>query len=304
MDVLVSGSSGLIGTALRQALRDAGHHPVRLVRPSSPREGDTVLWEPTDGRIEGNALEGVDAVVHLAGEPLLGRWTERKKRRIRASRVAGTRLLAQTLAGLRRPPAVMLSGSAIGWYGSRGDEVLTEASPPGRGFVPEVAREWEAATAPAEAVGIRVVHLRTGLVLSPEGGLLAAQLLPFRLGLGARLGSGRQRMPWIAIDDHVRAMLHLLDRQEARGPVNLTSPNPVPNVTFARTLGEVLGRPVFLTVPKFAVELVLGAEAVEEFALSSARVLPARLVEEFAFRFRHPELEDALRALLDRPKAE
>lgn len=303
MDVLISGSSGLIGSALRQSLRDAGHHPVRLVRPESPREGDTVLWAPMAGRIEGNALEGVDAVVHLAGEPLLGRWTDRKKNRIRASRVAGTRLLAEALAGLQRPPSVMLSGSAIGWYGSRGEEVLSEASRPGTGFVPEVAREWEAATAPAEAAGIRVVHLRTGLVLSVEGGLLSAQLLPFRLGLGAKLGSGRQWMPWIAIHDHIRAMLHLLERRDARGPVNLAAPNPVRNATFAHTLGQVLGRPVLLTVPKFAVELVLGAEAAEEFALASTRVLPARLVDEFGFRFLHPELEEALRALLDRPQA-
>ncbi len=303
MDVLISGSSGLIGSALRKALRDAGHHPVRLVRPDSPREGDTVAWAPREGRIEGNALEGVDAVVHLAGEPLLGRWTERKKRRIRASRVAGTRLLAETLASLQRPPAVMLSGSAIGWYGSRAEEVLTEASRPGTGFIADVAREWEAATTPAEAAGIRVVHLRTGLVLSAEGGLLAAQLLPFRLGLGAKLGSGRHWMPWIAIHDHVRAMLHLLERPDARGPVNLTSPSPVRNATFAHTLGQVLNRPVLLTVPTFAVELVLGAEAAEQFAFASTRVLPARLVDELAFRFVHSHLEDALRALLDRPRA-
>ncbi|MDQ4131055.1 MAG: TIGR01777 family oxidoreductase [Actinomycetota bacterium] len=302
MDVLVSGSSGLIGSALREALRDAGHLPVRLVRPSSPREGDTVLWEPKEGRIEGGALEGVQAVAHLAGEPVIGRWTDRKKRRIRASRVAGTRLLAETLAGLQRPPAVMLSASGIHWYGSRGEEVLTEESSPGPGFLAEVVREWEAATGPAEAAGIRVIHLRTAPVLSTEGGLLAAQLLPFRLGLGAKLGSGRQWMSWIALEDHVGAMLYLLNRPDARGPVNLTSPNPVRNVTFARTLGRVLGRPVFLTVPKFAVELVLGADAAEEFAFSSTRVLPARLVDEFAFRFRHPGLEEALRAVLERPK--
>lgn len=302
MDVLVSGSSGLIGNALRRVLHDAGHHPVRLVRPGSPKDGDTVRWEPTEGRIEGQAIEGVDAVVHLAGEPLLGRWTEQKKRRIRASRVLGTGLLSETLAGLQRPPTVMLSSSGINWYGSREDEVLTEESAAGTGFLAEVCREWEAATAPAEAAGIRVVHLRTAPVLSTEGGLLAAQLLPFRLGLGAKLGSGRQWLSWIAIDDHVGALLYLLDRSDVRGPVNLTSPSPVRNATFARTLGHVLGRPVVLTVPPIAIELVFGSEAVQEFALASTRVLPARL-SELGFRFRHPELEDALRAVLDRPRA-
>ncbi|MDP8932274.1 MAG: TIGR01777 family oxidoreductase, partial [Actinomycetota bacterium] len=296
MDVLVSGSSGLIGGALRQALPESGHRPVRLVRSESPKAGDTVRWDPSEGRIEAEAIEGIDAVVHLAGEPPLGRWTDDKKRRIRDSRVHGTRLLADTLANLRRPPTVMLSASAIGWYGSRGDEVLTEDSPPGTGFFAEVARDWETATAPADEAGIRVVHLRTGLVLSTEGGLLAAQLFPFRLGLGAQLGSGRQWMPWITIGDHVAAMLHLFERRDARGAVNLSAPNPVRNATFARTLGRVLGRPVFLTVPRIAIEFVLGAEAAEDFALASNRVLPARLVDEFGFRFRHPELEGALRA--------
>lgn len=303
MDVLVSGSSGLIGSALRRALREEGHHPIRLVRADSPKAGDTVRWDPAEARIEANGIEGIHVVVHLAGEPLLGRWTEKRKRRIRDSRVGGTRLLAETLAGLQRPPTVMLSGSAIHWYGPRGEEVLTEESSPGTGFLAEVVRDWEAATAPAEAAGIRVVHLRTAPVVSTEGGFLAAQLLPFRLGLGAKLGSGRQWTSWIALEDHVRAQLHLLERSDARGPVNLASPNPVRNATFARTLGQVLGRPVFLTVPPIAVELVFGSVASEEFAFGSLRVLPSRLTDEFAFRFRHSELEDALRAVLDRPKA-
>lgn len=304
MDILVSGSSGLIGSALREALRRSGHHPIRLVRPQSRQADDSVRWNPAEGRIEAEAIEGIDAVVHLAGEPLLGRWTDSKKRRIRDSRVAGTRLLSGTVAELRRPPTLMLSASGLGWYGSRGDEVLTEDSPPGTGFLAEVARQWEAATTPAQEAGIRVVHLRTGLVLSTEGGLLAAQLLPFRLGLGAKLGSGRQWMSWITIGDHVGAMLHLLERADARGPVNLTAPNPVQNATFAHILGRVLGRPVLLTVPPIAIELVLGAEAVEEFAFASNRVLPDRLVDELAFQFRHPELEEALRAVLDRPRAD
>ncbi|MDQ3932124.1 MAG: TIGR01777 family oxidoreductase [Actinomycetota bacterium] len=304
MDILISGSSGLIGSALRERLRTSGHHPIRLVRPESPQAGDVVRWNPTEGHIEAEAIEGIDAVVHLAGEPLLGRWTDRKKRRIRDSRVQATRLLSGTLAKLRRPPAALLSASALGWYGSRGDEVLTEDSPPGTGFLAEVAREWEGATAAAQEAGIRVVHLRTGLVLSTEGGLLATQLLPFRLGLGAKLGSGRQWMSWITIGDHVGAMLYVLERADARGPMNLTAPNPVRNATFAQTLGRVLGRPVLLTVPPIAIELVFGAQAVEEFAVASNRALPARLVEELAFPFRHPELEGALRAVLDRPRTD
>lgn len=307
MDVVIAGASGLLGTALRDRLREAGHRPVRLVRPSSDAstrrssEGlvDTVSWDPSQGRIEASALEGVGAVVNFAGEPLFGRWTARRKQRIRDSRLRTTTLLATALAGLQRPPSVLLSASAIGWYGDRGDEVLTETSPPGQGFLPRVCREWEASTAPASEAGIRVVNLRTGLVLSTRGGLLATQLPVFRLGLGARLGSGQQWMPWISIEDHAGATLHLLERGDSAGPVNLTAPSPVRNFEFAQALGRVLNRPVVLRVPKAAVRAVFGSEFVEEFAFSSARVLPARL-RDLGYTFRHLEVESALADQLQR----
>lgn len=301
MDVLVTGSSGLIGTALRRALREAGHRPIRLVRPSSSADtGDHVRWEPTGGRIENGALEGVHAVVNLAGEPLLGRWTRAKKHRIRESRVQGTRLLAETLASLQRPPSVLLSGSAVGYYGSRGDEILTEASSTGDGFLAEVVADWERAARPVVDAGIRLVHLRTGLVQDREADLVKLQLIPFKLGLGGKLGSGEQWFPWIHIDDHVRAMLHLLADEEATGPVNMTAPNPVRQGEYAKTLGRVLNRPAALTVPKPAVKLVFGTTAAEEMATASQRVVPERLVDELGFSFTHPELEPALRDVLGR----
>ncbi|MGH3441917.1 MAG: TIGR01777 family oxidoreductase [Nitriliruptorales bacterium] len=297
MDVLISGSSGLIGNALRQALQDAGHRPIRLVRAESPKEGDAVRWDPTGGRIEAAALEGIGAAVHLAGEPLFGRWTTAKKRRISASRVLGTRLLAESLAGLERRPSVLLSGSAVGVYGSRGDEVLTEASEPGDGFLADVCQEWEAAAAPAAEAGIRVVHLRTGLVQSRDALLVRLQLPFFLIGLGGKIGSGQQWFPWISLEDHVRAMLHLLHREDAAGPVNLTAPNPARNADYARTLGQVLKRPVFLTVPRFGVAAVFGRQAADELAAASQRAVPARLTDELGFDFRHPHLEEALRAM-------
>jgi uncharacterized protein (TIGR01777 family) len=294
--VVVTGASGLIGTALAQALQTRGDEVTRLVR-RSPATGEA-RWDPGAGQIDAAALEGHDAVVHLAGEGIGDhRWTEDHKRRVLESRVQGTTLLAETLAGLRDKPDVMASSSAIGYYGLRGDEVLTEDSGPGTGFLSEACQQWEAATAPAEDAAIRVVHLRTGLVLSPDGGALKQMLLPFKLGIGGRIGTGRQWWSWIAIEDEVGAILHLLDGGAARGPVNLTAPNPVTNEEFTRTLNRVLRRPTLLPTPTFALKAMFGSEAVEEMFLGGQRVQPARL-QAGGYGFRHSELEGALRQLL------
>ncbi|HEX2026492.1 MAG TPA: TIGR01777 family oxidoreductase [Nitriliruptorales bacterium] len=298
MDVVVSGSSGLIGSALCQALEAAGHHPVRLVR-SDTAGPEEVRWDPTSEHVEAAALEGIDVVVHLAGEPLLGRWTAAKKRRIRDSRVEGTHLLAGTLAGLQRPPRALLSGSGIGYYGAdHGDELLPEDTPPGDDFLARVCKGWEAATQPAEEAGIRVVRLRTAPVLSPDGDLLRLQLPFFRLGLGGKLGSGQHWFSWISLEDHVRAQLHLLEHPVAAGPVNITAPTPVRNAEFARTLGRVLGRPVLLTVPTLAVATLFGRDFADVMATASQRAIPKRLLDEFGFAFRHQTVEEALRAEL------
>ena len=300
MDVAITGSSGLIGTALSAALRSAGH-TVRPVVRSGGGPG-TVRWDPSAGTIDAAELAGVDAVVHLAGEPIADeRWSEEQKQRIRSSRVEGTTLVARTVADLDPQPAVLLSGSAIGYYGDRGDEVLTESSPPGDGFLPDVVEAWEAATAPASDAGIRVAHLRTGIVLDADGGALSKQLPLFKLGLGGRLGSGQQWVPWISLADEVAAIVHLLDA-DVSGPVNLTAPEPVTNAEFTTTLAEVLGRPAIFPIPRFGPNLLLGKELAESLLYSSARVAP-RVLEGDGYRFRHPELEGALRAILDRPAA-
>lgn len=302
MDVVIGGSSGLLGTRLRRALRDRGDRPIRLVRPQTDdRSGDTVRWDPSSGEIEAGALEGVDAVVNLAGAALFARWTDERRRRIRASRVDSTRLLAETVAGLDRPPRVMLTGSAVGYYGSRGDEVLTEDAAPGEGFLADVVQELEAAAGPARDAGVRVAHLRTAPALARDAMVLKLQLIPARLGLGGKLTHGRQWFPWIHVDDHIGATLHLLDTEEAAGGFNLAAPEPVRHAEFARTLGRVLNRPAALTVPKPVISLVFGRTAADEFAAASQRVLPHRLIEELGFGFTHPDLEGALRDLLDRP---
>lgn len=300
MRVAVTGSTGFIGRALVPALEAAGHEVVRLVRPASRAEG--VAWDPEAGTVDTDGLAaavGDDwAVVHLAGENLgARRWTRRHKERVWVSRERGTRTLAEALARMPAPPRAMLSASAIGYYGDRGDEELVESSGPGEGFVAEVCRAWEAATAPAEEAGIRVVHLRSGLVLSPAGGILPRFLTPVRLGIGGALGPGTQWMSWIALDDEVGAILHLLEGCDVRGPVNLTAPFPVTNREFVRTLGRQLRRPTVLRVPSFALKLALGPEMAAETVLISQRVLPAVLQMQ-GFPFRHPELEPALRALL------
>jgi uncharacterized protein (TIGR01777 family) len=297
--ILVSGAGGLIGSALLPRFAVQGHRVSRLVRrPAGPGE---IFWDPAAGVLDPATLEGVDAVVHLSGENIAARWTAARKARIRSSRVASTRLLSETLAGLQRPPQVMISASAVGIYGDRGDEVLTEGSPPGdpaRDFLVSVTQEWENAAEPARVEGIRVVHPRFGVVLSPAGGALRKMLLLFRLGLGGRLGSGRQWMSWISVDDAVGAVLHALIDEGLQGPLNVTAPEPRTNRDFTRTLARVLSRPAPFAVPEAALRLALG-EMAEGTILSSARVVPARLLQA-GYRFHHPDLEPALRHMLQK----
>ena len=299
MKIVVSGASGLIGSALTPRLAARGHEVVRLVR-RPPRPGErAVAWDPEAGSIDRAALEGADVVIHLAGENVFGRWTAEKKRRIRDSRVSGTRLVSEALARLARRPSVLLAASAIGFYGDRGDEELIEQSPPGEDFLAQVSRDWEAAAAPAGRAGIRVVNLRFGVVLTPAGGALGKMLPPFRLGLGGHVGSGSQYVSWIHIDDGGRAIEHALATESLAGPVNLTAPHPVTNRELAGTLGRVLGRPAIMPVPAFALRLMLGAEGAGMLQ-GGQRVLPARLLES-GFQFRYRDIEAALRDLLQRP---
>ncbi|MGH9182795.1 MAG: TIGR01777 family oxidoreductase [Acidimicrobiales bacterium] len=298
MEVAVTGSSGLIGTALVATLVAGGHRVRRVVR-SRPRGEDRVGWDPAAGTVDTAGLAGVEAVVHLAGEGIASRrWTGDQKRRVHDSRTAGTALLARALAGLDPRPAVLCSASAIGYYGDRGDEELTEASPPGEGFLAGVVVDWERAAHPAVEAGIRTAFLRTGLVLTPRGGSLARMLPLFRLGLGGRFGRGDQWWPWITLEDEVGAIVHLLGA-EVSGPVNLTAPNPVTNAEMTATLARVLRRPALVPIPPVGPALVLGWELAQTLLYSSARVLPRRL-EASGYTFTHPTLEPALRAILGR----
>jgi uncharacterized protein (TIGR01777 family) len=305
MHMAVAGSSGLIGSHLVPALEEEGHRVSRVVRPETSGVEGAIVWDPATGSIDAGAFEGVDAVVNLAGRSIGGRrWTDDEKRRITDSRVAATRLLATTLAGLSDPPEVLVNASAIGIYGDRSDEELTEAAEPGEGFFPEVCRAWEAATEPAAAAGIRVAQLRTGIVLSSDGGAVGRLLAPFgpswlspyRWGLGGWVGSGRQWWSWIALEDEVRAILHIVGGDLA-GPINLTAPTPVTNKGFMKAVGKALRRPVLLPIPPFVFKVVLGSELAESTLFDSQRVLPEKL-EQDGFAFRHTDVAATLQTLI------
>ena len=299
MEIAVTGSNGLIGSALITALEADGHGVRRLVRGGATGPG-RIAWDPAAGTIDAAALEGVDAVVHLAGEGIgEKKWSPEQKRRILESRTAGTDLIARTIAGMTTKPAVLVSASAIGWYGGqRGDEVLTEASaaPQPADFLAEVCAAWEAATAPAEAAGVRTVHLRTGIVLTPSGGALGRMITPFKLGLGGRIASGKQWMSWISIDDEIGSIRHALTSEGLSGPVNATAPEPVTNADFTRTLGSVLHRPTLLPTPLAPLRALYGRELVQALLVDGARVLPTAL-ESSGYEFAHRDLATALRAI-------
>jgi hypothetical protein len=299
MKVLVSGAGGLVGAALCPFLTTGEHEVVRLRREKSVGDDRDATWDVAAKRIDADKLEGLDAVVHLAGENIAGgRWNTTRKKKIRDSRIEGTRLLCETLAALESPPKTLVCASAIGYYGDRGDELLDESSDIGEGFLSEVCRDWEAATEPARQAGIRVVNLRFGVILSPKGGALASMLLPFRFGAGGVVGSGRQYWSWIAIDDVIGAIQHTLMTDNLVGPVNCVAPEPATNREFTKTLGRVLRRPTIFPLPAFAARFVLG-EMADALLLCSARVDPQQL-QQAGYEFRCPTLEDALRHLLGR----
>ena len=299
MKVLVTGSSGLIGGELVAELRRQGHGVTRLVRRPATGAGEA-SWDPSAGTIEAGKLEGHDGAVHLAGVGISDhRWTDDHKKAVLDSRVQGTGLLARTLAQLDHPPKVLISGSAVGFYGYDSDQSKTEQDPKGHGFLADVVDAWEQAAQPAADAGIRTVRIRSGVVITARGGALKPQLLPFKLGIGGRLGSGDQWLSWISLEDEVAAILHLLTADATDGPVNATSPNPVTNDEFTKTLGKVLGRPTFMPVPTPALHAMFGKEMTKEMLLGGQRVLPATL-EAAGFTFAYPTLEQVLRHTLGR----
>jgi len=295
MHVAVTGASGLVGSTLVPLLIEGGHRVTRVARGETGP--DAIVWDPTAAAWDAAPLAGIDGLVHLAGENIASRrWNETVKRRIRASRVHGTRILCDALARLPSPPKVLVSASAIGFYGQRDDALLDETSEAGEGFLAELVQQWEAATRPAADVGIRVVQLRFGVILSPRGGALAKMLAPFKLGAGGRVGSGRQWWSWIALEDAAGAIEHALLNGTLAGPVNAVAPNPVTNAEFTKTLGRILRRPTILPMPAFAARLALG-EMADALLLASTRVAANRLIDS-GYAFRHPTLDEALRHLL------
>ena len=303
MRIAMTGSSGLIGSALIARFGQDGHAVTRVVRGAGVRDPRhrTVVWDPAAGAIDRAGLEAHDAVVHLAGEDIAaGRWTRARKQVIRESRIRGTRLLCETLAGLAHKPRVLITASGVGYYGTHEpDECVDETSPRGAGFLSDLVRDWEQATTPAKAAGIRVVHTRFGIVLSPRGGALAKMLPVFRMGMGGKVGSGRQVMSWIALDDVPSVMLHVIEHDSLSGPVNVVSPHAVTNAEFTRILGQIIGRPAILPLPGFAARLLFG-EMADALLLGGARVIPRQL-EHTGYRFAYPRLEQALQHLLNPP---
>jgi uncharacterized protein len=301
LKIVISGSSGLIGSALVPFLTTGGHHVTRLVRRKPVPERNESYWDPYKKIIQKDVINGADVVIHLSGDNIgQGLWTGKKKKLIVESRMVPTSFIAETCAGVKSPPGVFISASAMGYYGSRGDEILTEESGPGNGFVPEVCSVWEDAAAPAVKRGIRTLFLRLGVVLSPEGGALRRLLLPFSLGGGGRIGNGEQYMSWITIDDVLSAILHLISHEKISGPVNLVTPGSVTNREFTRVLSHVLRRPAFLHLPQFLIKTIFG-EMGREILLGSTRVRPVKL-EDSGYEYRNPDLENALRYILGRPR--
>ena len=301
MDVAITGSSGLIGTALKRNLRAAGHRPIAVVRRAPKSGADEIRWDPAAGELDAASLEGVDAVVNLGGAGIGDkRWSDERKRVIYDSRVDSTALLATTLAGLDAKPSVFVSGSAVGYYGSQGDTELTESSPAATDFLADLCVQWEAAAQPAIDAGIRTVLARTGVVMSRTGGVLDRQLPLFKLGLGGKMGPGTQWFPWISLDDEVGALMYLIDN-EISGPVNLVAPNSVTNAGFTTALGSAVGRPTLLPVPMFGPKLLFGAELVDALILGSQRVIPG-VLNEAGYEFIHPTIEDCFADILARTK--
>jgi uncharacterized protein (TIGR01777 family) len=296
MHIVIAGASGFVGSHLVPYLRGTGHVVQTLVR-RVPQAGE-IPWSPEQGTLDGTLLEGVDAVINLSGENIATRWTDDAKRKILDSRITATTLLAGTIAGLKRKPSVFISVSAIGYYGDKGDVTVDETGAKGKGFLPDVAAAWEDATEPASRAGIRVVHPRLGIILSPDGGALQKMLLPFRAGVGGKLGSGKQWMSWIALDDVLGALLYTLTQPEIRGPVNFVAPEAVRNSEFTTTLGGVLSRPTLIPVPTFALSLLYGREMAEATLLTGAHVLPSVLMRT-GYQFQFASLEPALRRMLE-----
>ncbi len=298
MKVLIAGASGFIGKALAARLLSSGHEVIRLVRDPTKRAADAVYWNPTT--IDETALHrhAIDAVVNLAGASIVqGRWTRKRKEEILNSRVLATRVLTEQITNLQHPPHVFVNGSAIGYYGNHGETICTETTPSGEGFLADVCRQWEAATEPAAKKGIRTVCLRTGIVLSPNGGALGKMLPPFKLGLGGRIGSGNQYMSWIALDELISIILYILTHTDIKGPVNATAPYSVTNAEFTHTLAQTLHRPAFFTIPVALARFAFGKEKADECLLSSTRVIPKKLIQH-GYIFQHPHLAEALKTML------
>jgi uncharacterized protein len=299
MKILISGASGLVGSALARLLRAEGHTAARLVRPGGTVAQGDVRWDPGSASIDAAAIEGADVVVHLSGASIAGgRWTARRKAMLRGSRVDSTRLLVDVLANLRRKPRVLICASASGYYGDRGDELLTESSEPGTDFLALLARDWEAEAMRASGAGMRVVMLRFGVIFARNGGALPKMLLPFRFGVAGRIGSGRQWMPWIALEDAVQVARAAISDERFSGPINTVAPNPVRNSEFTRVVAQVLHRPAVFAVPGFVLRAALG-EMAQPLLLASTRAVPQRLTE-LGYSFRYADAQDALRAILGR----